>query len=70
MMSDSCVACGARIVGNDHHCSEAYENRRHAAENADRDDPRDRRGYGTRLGDGFGQMGYDDSDDIGWWLGL
>jgi hypothetical protein len=70
MLSKDCVACGARNIGYNHHCSAGYENRRHAAENAERDDPQDRRGYGSRLEDGFGRMGYDDSDDLGWWVGL
>jgi hypothetical protein len=58
-MSNNCVACGARYSGDNHHCSEEYENRRHAAENADRTDY-DRRAYGTKLADGFAMRGCDD----------
>jgi hypothetical protein len=68
--SNNCVACGARYVGNDHHCNEEWENRSESARNADRDESRDRRGYGSRLAEGFGRMGYDDGNDEGWWFGL
>jgi len=58
-MNDSCVACGSREGGNDHRCDPGYEARRHAAENADRDESRDYRTYGSRLADGFGRLGFD-----------
>jgi len=50
-----CVACNVRFTGNDHHCDESYENRRHAAENAERT-VRDGRAFGTKLADGFAQL--------------
>ena len=54
-MNDSCVACGSREGGNDHHCSAEYENRREAAEKVDRDG-RDYRTFGGRLEDGFQRL--------------
>ena len=52
-----CVACNAYYVGDNHHCSEDYERRRHAAENAERVE---HYSYGTRLADGFELWGCND----------
>jgi len=49
------MGCGAQYDGQNHKCSEEFENRQHGAENADRTDY-DRRTYGTKLADGFARL--------------
>lgn len=51
--------CGIYYDGDNHHCDPKWERRSEAARNAEREDY-DRRAYGTKLEDGFDQMGFDD----------